>query len=164
MVKTKMSDQVVSHRNHWRTPQLRATMRAWLLRSGPEFSTTSWQGPCGVCALLLHSVWVWTRPTLGENYSLLAARFFVRWIEAATQLTVLEYVGTVELLYFEFYKERKCRNVKSNVPSKYLPFLRSVIHYSMPKSFENYVQEIGRAGRDGRPAHCHIFVDSLVSL
>ncbi|KAI8901459.1 hypothetical protein BC833DRAFT_617614 [Globomyces pollinis-pini] len=34
----------------------------------------------------------------------------------------------------------------------------SVIHYCLPKTFENYIQEIGRAGRDGREAHCHLFL------
>lgn len=38
--------------------------------------------------------------------------------------------------------------------------IRAIIHYNMPRNFESYVQEVGRAGRDGNTAHCHLFLDS----
>ena len=41
--------------------------------------------------------------------------------------------------------------------------VRGIIHYTLPKSFESYVQEIGRAGRDGEPAFCHAFLDREVT-
>lgn len=41
--------------------------------------------------------------------------------------------------------------------------VRGIIHYNIPHSFESFVQEIGRAGRDGLKAYCHVFVDNSVS-
>ena len=41
--------------------------------------------------------------------------------------------------------------------------VRAVIHYDLPNSFEAYVQEIGRAGRDGLDAFCHVFISLQVN-
>jgi ATP-dependent DNA helicase RecQ len=40
------------------------------------------------------------------------------------------------------------------------PNIRYIIHYQAPGSLEQYVQEIGRAGRDGRLAHCILLFDA----
>lgn len=39
------------------------------------------------------------------------------------------------------------------------PDIRYIVHYHAPGSLEQYVQEAGRAGRDGRPSRCTLLFD-----
>ena len=43
--------------------------------------------------------------------------------------------------------------------------VRSVIHWGPPRDLEEYLQEIGRGGRDGKPTQAHLYYDkkSLVT-
>jgi ATP-dependent DNA helicase Q4 len=37
--------------------------------------------------------------------------------------------------------------------------IRGIIHFCIPRTLENYVQEVGRAGRDGNVSECHLLLN-----
>jgi superfamily II DNA helicase RecQ len=37
--------------------------------------------------------------------------------------------------------------------------IHGIIHFNIPQSIENYIQEIGRSGRDNEESECHLFIN-----
>lgn len=37
--------------------------------------------------------------------------------------------------------------------------VKSIVHFDLPLSFESFIQEVGRAGRNGLPAYSYVLSD-----
>ncbi|XP_066916733.1 uncharacterized protein [Clytia hemisphaerica] len=42
--------------------------------------------------------------------------------------------------------------------------ITQIIHFGPPRSIESYIQECGRAGRDGEPSKCHLIYNGMLML
>lgn len=61
------------------------------------------------------------------------------------------------------FRQNQCRVVVATVAfgmGIHKPDIRGVIHWTIPTSIEEFIQQTGRAGRDGLTARCHLFYDA----
>lgn len=45
-----------------------------------------------------------------------------------------------------------------------VPDMELVVHFNVPISMTDYIQQIGRAGRGGRKAHCVLFMIAMAMM
>ena len=64
-------------------------------------------------------------------------------------------------LLFDFLQGKKKIMIATSAFSMGIdvPDIELVVHFNAPISMTDYIQQIGRAGRDGRKAHCILFYD-----
>ena len=64
-------------------------------------------------------------------------------------------------LLFDFLQGKKKIMIATSAFSMGIdvPDIELVVHFNAPISMTDYIQQIGRAGRDGRKAHCVLFYD-----
>jgi superfamily II DNA/RNA helicase len=47
---------------------------------------------------------------------------------------------------------------KTELQEKFMANIRNIVHFDIPSSVEGYSQQIGRAGRDGKPSTCLFYL------
>ncbi|CAE7785740.1 unnamed protein product, partial [Symbiodinium pilosum] len=103
-------------------------------------------------------IYVWKRATADQLAKQL--RPFVKGIVNAYHGSMLPEVRSVVQENFMSGKVRVVVATMAFGMGLDKPDIRMVVHFALPKSIENYIQETGRCSRDGAPGKCVAIVNN----
>ncbi|KAG8940309.1 hypothetical protein FRC03_005612, partial [Tulasnella sp. 419] len=94
--------------------------------------------------------------TSEKNTQMVATHLQARGINARP------YYAAISLDVLEWFMETPdaviCGTIAFDMGPERSILPRNVIHFNVPKTLEGYSQEVGRAGRDGQPSNCTLFL------